>query len=122
MNAMAQALQFLQYSTPSDSSNPGRTLFIYGVTMTVPHTTGGCTTAQLYCAIQSSTHSGSIPLASAGELLEATAFRSRLRERFPSGRDGEPKHRTASNGDFSLRQNPYAGKNQGDRRDKPNNA
>jgi hypothetical protein len=45
MNAMAQALQLLQYSTPSDSSNPSRTLFVYGVTVTVPSTTGTCTTA-----------------------------------------------------------------------------
>jgi hypothetical protein len=45
LNAMAQALQLLQYSTPSDSSNPGRTLFVYGVTVTVPTTTGTCTTA-----------------------------------------------------------------------------
>jgi hypothetical protein len=45
MNAMAQALQLLQYSTPSDSSNPSRTLFVYGVTLTVPSTTGACTTA-----------------------------------------------------------------------------
>ena len=45
MNAMAQALQLLQYSTPSDSSNPTRTLFTYGVTVSVPNTTGSCTTA-----------------------------------------------------------------------------
>ena len=45
MNAMAQALQLLQYSTPSDSSNPSRTLFVYGVTLTVPGTTGSCTSA-----------------------------------------------------------------------------
>lgn len=45
MNAMAQALQLLEYSTPSDSSNPGRNLFVYGVTVTVPATTGDCTTA-----------------------------------------------------------------------------
>jgi hypothetical protein len=45
MNAMAQALQLLQYSTPSDSSNPSRTQFTYGVTVTVASSTGSCTTA-----------------------------------------------------------------------------
>ena len=45
MNALAQALQLLQYSTPSDPTNPDRTQFTYGVTVTVPSTTGSCTTA-----------------------------------------------------------------------------
>lgn len=45
MNALAQALQLLQYSTPSDPSNPTRTQFTYGVNLTVPSTTGSCTTA-----------------------------------------------------------------------------
>jgi Tfp pilus assembly protein PilX len=45
MNAMAQAVQLLQYSTPSDPSNPSRTQFTYGVTVTVPSTTGSCTSA-----------------------------------------------------------------------------
>jgi hypothetical protein len=43
MNALAQALQLLQYSTPSDP-NPDRTQFTYGVKVTVPSTTGSCTT------------------------------------------------------------------------------
>jgi hypothetical protein len=45
MNALAQALQLLQYSTPSDPTNPDRTQFTYGVTVAVPSTTGPCTTA-----------------------------------------------------------------------------
>jgi hypothetical protein len=45
MNALAQALQLLQYSTPSDSSNPSRSQFTYGVTLTVEGVSGGCTTA-----------------------------------------------------------------------------
>jgi len=44
MNALGQALQLLQYSTPSDSSNPSRTLFVYGVAVTVQSPTGSCTT------------------------------------------------------------------------------
>jgi Flp pilus assembly protein TadG len=32
MNALAQAVQLLQYSRPSDPMNPGRTQFTYGVT------------------------------------------------------------------------------------------
>jgi Tfp pilus assembly protein PilX len=45
MTALGQALQLLQYSTPSDSSNPGRTLFVYCVTVTIQSATGSCTTA-----------------------------------------------------------------------------
>jgi hypothetical protein len=45
MNALAKALQLLQYSTPSDPTNPDRTQFTYGVTVTVPSTMGSCTTA-----------------------------------------------------------------------------
>ena len=45
MNALAQALQLLQYSRPSDSSNPNRAQFIYGVTVTMQGPTGACTTA-----------------------------------------------------------------------------
>jgi hypothetical protein len=44
MNALGQALQLLQYSKPSDSSNPSRTLFVYGVVMTVQSANGSCTT------------------------------------------------------------------------------
>jgi hypothetical protein len=40
MNALGQALQLLQYSTPSNSN---RTVFTYGVTINVPNTSGGCT-------------------------------------------------------------------------------
>jgi hypothetical protein len=44
MNALGQALQLLQYSTPSDSSNPSRSLFVYGVAVTVQSPGGSCTT------------------------------------------------------------------------------
>jgi hypothetical protein len=36
MNAMAQALQLLQYSTPSDSDNPMSNTFTYYVTLSIP--------------------------------------------------------------------------------------
>ncbi len=45
MNALAQAVQLLQYSTPSDSSNPGRTQYTYGVQVSVTSVSGTCTTA-----------------------------------------------------------------------------
>jgi hypothetical protein len=45
MNALAQAIQLLQYSTPSDPSNPSRTLFTYGISVTMPSTSGTCTTS-----------------------------------------------------------------------------
>jgi hypothetical protein len=45
MNALAQAIQLLQYSTPSDSSNPGRTQYTYGIQVTVTSTSGTCTTS-----------------------------------------------------------------------------
>ncbi len=45
MNALAQSIQLLQYATPRDSSNPSRTLFIYGVTVTIQDPSGGSTTA-----------------------------------------------------------------------------
>ncbi len=41
----AQAVQLLQYSTPSDSSNPSRTTFTYGVTVTTLSTSGTCSTS-----------------------------------------------------------------------------
>jgi hypothetical protein len=44
INALAQAIQLLQYSRPSDSSNPGRTQFTYGLALTVTTTSGSCTT------------------------------------------------------------------------------
>jgi hypothetical protein len=44
MNALAQAVQLLEYSTPSDPTNPDRTQFTYGVTVTVS-TSGECTTS-----------------------------------------------------------------------------
>jgi hypothetical protein len=37
-NALAQALQLLQYSTPSDPDNPKSTEFIYYVAMNIPDT------------------------------------------------------------------------------------
>lgn len=43
MNALAQAIQLLQYSAPTDPNNPGRTVFTYNVSVPVPSTTGGCT-------------------------------------------------------------------------------
>jgi Tfp pilus assembly protein PilV len=43
MNALAQAIQLLQYSTPTDPNNPGRTVFTYDVSVPVQNTTGGCT-------------------------------------------------------------------------------
>lgn len=45
MNALAQAVQLLQYSTPSDPSNPERTQYTYGVQVTVTSVTSGCTTS-----------------------------------------------------------------------------
>jgi Tfp pilus assembly protein PilX len=45
MNALGQALQLLEYATPSDPSNPNRTQFLYGLAVSVPTTTGSCTTA-----------------------------------------------------------------------------
>jgi hypothetical protein len=45
MNALAQALQLLQYSKPSDATNSNRTQFIYGVTVTMLDQSGACTTA-----------------------------------------------------------------------------
>jgi Tfp pilus assembly protein PilX len=45
MNALAQAIQLLQYSTPSDASNPGRTVFTYQVSVSVPNPSGGCETS-----------------------------------------------------------------------------
>jgi len=44
MNALAQALQLLQYAKPSDPANPNRTLFLYGVAVTVQSATGSSTT------------------------------------------------------------------------------
>jgi hypothetical protein len=47
MNALARALQLLQYSKPSDASNPGRTQFTYDVQVSIPdpQDRGSCTTA-----------------------------------------------------------------------------
>jgi hypothetical protein len=45
MNALAQAIQLLQYSAPSDSSNPSRTVFTYGVQVSVTNPSGGCETS-----------------------------------------------------------------------------
>jgi Tfp pilus assembly protein PilX len=36
MNALAQAIQLLQYSAPSDPTNPARSQFTYGVQVSVP--------------------------------------------------------------------------------------
>jgi hypothetical protein len=45
MNALAQAVQLLQYSMPSDPTNPSRNQFIYGVTVTTQSPAGGCESA-----------------------------------------------------------------------------
>jgi Tfp pilus assembly protein PilX len=45
MNALAQAIQLLQYSTPSDPTNPSRTQFTYGVQVTVTNASGTCGTS-----------------------------------------------------------------------------
>jgi hypothetical protein len=47
MNALAQAIQLLQYSAPQDPANPGRTVFTYGAQISVPAigAAGGCTTS-----------------------------------------------------------------------------
>jgi hypothetical protein len=45
MNALAQAVQLLQYSMPSDPSNPSRTQFIYGVTVSITDPNGAPDTA-----------------------------------------------------------------------------
>jgi Tfp pilus assembly protein PilX len=45
MNALAQAIQLLQYSAPYDSSNPSRTVFTYGVSVSVTNPSGGCETS-----------------------------------------------------------------------------
>jgi hypothetical protein len=42
INALAQAIQLLQYSKPP--TNGGRTQFTYGVTVTVPNSDGTCGT------------------------------------------------------------------------------
>jgi hypothetical protein len=47
MNALAQAIQLLQYGKPTDLTNPSRTQFTYGVTVTVPNSDGSCGTATL---------------------------------------------------------------------------
>jgi len=43
MNALGQAIQLLQYSSPSDSNNPDRTVFTYGITLNVQGAGGACT-------------------------------------------------------------------------------
>jgi Tfp pilus assembly protein PilX len=45
MNALAQAIQLLQYSTPTDAMNPSRTQFTYGIAITVTDVSGACDTA-----------------------------------------------------------------------------
>jgi hypothetical protein len=45
MNALAQAIQLLQYSAPFDTTNPGRTQFTYGIQVTVTNPAGGCETS-----------------------------------------------------------------------------
>jgi hypothetical protein len=44
MNALAQAVQLLLYSRPSDSGNPSRSVFTYGVQVSVTSASGSCTT------------------------------------------------------------------------------
>jgi hypothetical protein len=47
MNALAQAIQLLEYSTPYDSNDPTRTEFVYAVSVSVPPTGegDGCTSS-----------------------------------------------------------------------------
>jgi hypothetical protein len=79
MNALAQAIQLLQYSKPSDPDNPGRTVFTYDVSVPVQNTSGGCTSTDytvIYTArpdlgqfrweVQVSPGSSSVPLPSIG--------------------------------------------------------
>jgi hypothetical protein len=79
MNALAQAIQLLQYSAPSDPDNPGRTVFTYDVSVPVQNTSGGCTSTDytvIYTArpdlgpirweVQVSPGSSSVPLPSIG--------------------------------------------------------
>lgn len=80
MNALAQAIQLLQYSTPSDPDNPGRTVFTYDVSVPVQNTSGGCTSTDytvVYTArpdlgpirweVQVSPGSSSVPLPNIGD-------------------------------------------------------
>ena len=79
MNALAQAIQLLQYSKPSDPGNPNRTVFTYDVSVPVQNTSGGCTSTDytvIYTArpdlgpsrwqVQVSPGSSSVPLPSIG--------------------------------------------------------
>ena len=45
MNALAQAIQLLQYSMPNDPSNPNRSQFTYGVTVSIQDPNGAPDTA-----------------------------------------------------------------------------
>ena len=45
MNALAQAIQLLQYSAPADTTNPNRTQFTYGVQLSVTSPSGACETS-----------------------------------------------------------------------------
>ena len=47
INALAQAVQLLEYGKPSSPGNPSRTQFTYGVTETVPNADGSCGAATL---------------------------------------------------------------------------
>ena len=80
MNALGRAIQLLQYSKPSDSNNPGRTVFTYDVSVSQPNTSGGCTLADytvIYTArpdlgpqrweIQVSPGTSSVPLPNIGD-------------------------------------------------------
>ena len=45
MNALARAIQLLQYSKPSDTNNPGRRMFTYAVTLSTQDPSGACTSS-----------------------------------------------------------------------------
>jgi Tfp pilus assembly protein PilX len=47
INALAQAVQLLEYGKPSSPGNPSRAQFTYGVTETVPNADGSCGAATL---------------------------------------------------------------------------
>jgi hypothetical protein len=80
MNALGRAIQLLQYSKPSNSNNPSRTVFTYDVSVSLPNTSGGCTSTDytvVYTArpdlgpqrweIQVSPGTSSVPLPNIGD-------------------------------------------------------
>jgi hypothetical protein len=58
MNALAQAIQLLEYSKPSDSTHPSRTQFTYGIAVTVTGVSGACDTTNFTVQYNSVTAQG----------------------------------------------------------------